>query len=117
MIYVLINLYTFCISMADMDLFQDDGAKDVIVNAGGASIIQLPSIESVPRPQIDWIKSDLRLNVDGPNHYVTLSNNLVLLDTRPQDTNAVFKADATNGQTGANSKTSDFTLVVQGGLN
>ena len=108
----------FCIS--DVIPFPTGSPLDLTVDQGQAKLINLPTISSYPKPSIQWqerISSNPILwNViqsDVEKFEVTLSNDLVILETSLQDSDRMFKATAVNSHTGQRSDTRAYILKVQ----
>lgn len=97
-----------------MDQFSSDADQNVRVKEGDAVILQLPPIASVPPPQMEWFRNKNKMDIYGPNHYVTLQNNLALLDVDMVSDGVPYHAEALNGQSGDNASSGEFILEVLG---
>ncbi|XP_069123043.1 protein sidekick-like [Argopecten irradians] len=99
--------------VAYMDVFSSTTDQDIPVEAGDAVVLQLPDIASVPTPTMYWYLNQNFMDVNGPNHYVSLDNNLALLDIGSLSNDNVYHAEALNGQSGDSAQSGRFTLKVQ----
>ncbi|XP_078319648.1 protein sidekick-like isoform X2 [Crassostrea virginica] len=85
----------------------------VNVQKGHGVKISLPSFKSYPfPPTVEWHLNTNIMAEEGPNHQVTLSKDLVLLDTETQDDGSVYQAEILNGLNGQTSTTQTYTVRV-----
>nr|XP_022318503.1 protein sidekick-like isoform X2 [Crassostrea virginica] len=87
--------------------------ENVNVQKGQGVKISLPSFKSYPfPPTVEWHLNANIMAEEGPNHQVTLSKDLVLLDTETQDDGSVYQAEILNGLNGQTSTTQTYTVRV-----
>lgn len=95
-----------------MGQFEDLTERTVSVEFGGAAIIDLPPIESIPLPSVTWHTED------GPlydiKYGVTAKNQLVILSCDEDDQKA-YRARAINTQLGKEENSAFIRLNVSGG--
>lgn len=95
-----------------MKPFTSTNAIPISVEAGFATILELPPIDSVPEPVVSWKEGTRLVNPDGLNQYVTLDNNLVLLAVDTSDDGKVYSALIHNGHAGDTNHSPDYNLQV-----
>lgn len=89
--------------------------ETVNVQRGHGYKIHLPSFKSYPfPPTVEWHRNSNIMADEGPNHQVTLSKDLVLLDTETGDDGHVYQAEISNGLNGETSTTQSYTIKVSG---
>lgn len=89
--------------------------ETVNVQRGHGFKIHLPSFKSYPfPPTVEWHRNSNIMADEGPNHQVTLSKDLVLLDTETGDDGHVYQAEILNGLNGETSTTQSYTIKVSG---
>lgn len=87
--------------------------ETVNVQRGHGFKIHLPSFKSYPfPPTVEWHRNSNIMADEGPNHQVTLSKDLVLLDTETGDDGHVYQAEILNGLNGETSTTQSYTIKV-----
>ncbi|OWF40124.1 protein sidekick-like [Mizuhopecten yessoensis] len=99
--------------VAYMDPFLTSTDQDIPIQYGNAVVLQLPKIDSIPAPTMDWYLGQNLMDINGPNHYITLKNNLALLDISDVLNDNIYHAEALNGQSGDSAQSGHFTLKVQ----
>ena len=101
--------------VVDITPFTDSGDIEKHVAEGDAVIFDLPPVDSCPPASIQW--TDARGSVlvnSAESHHVTLTNQLVILNTNYDlHNNAVYRAAATNGYTQQRSSSPLYVLRVQ----
>ena len=102
-------------SVVDITPFTDSADIEKHVAEGDAVIFDLPPVDSCPPANIHWADaSGSVLARIAENHHITLSNQLVILNTNyDQHNNAVYRATATNGYTQRASSSPLYVLRVQ----
>ena len=103
------------ILFSDLDDFETHSNLSIDVQSGEGVVINLPSINAVPEPDISWFVDGAP--VSSVEHQITLQNNLVLLNTRIQDNGNIYKAEAFNTYNGMSKSSNEFVLRVEGKLN
>ncbi|XP_062604196.1 protein sidekick-like, partial [Saccostrea cucullata] len=87
--------------------------EDVNVQRDHGIKISLPPFKSYPYPPtVEWKLNSQIMADEGPHHQVTLSKDLVLLDTKTSDDGKQFQADILNGLNGQTSRTQTYTVRV-----
>ena len=69
------------------------------VEEGNALVIQVPYIDSYPRPSFTWRENSQGF-ADQVRHYVSLNGTLVLFDRQISDSNHTYQVVAVNGNVG-----------------
>lgn len=88
---------------------------EISVDQGQAAVIPLPAIDSYPDPTVTWRESSTILSNRAQRHHITLSNHLVVLETRfPEDNDKQYRASALNSFAAESANTQVFTLKVRG---
>lgn len=101
--------------ISDLDPLPTVQNEIVNVQKGHGVKISLPSFKSYPfPPTVEWHLNANIMAEEGPNHQVTLSKDLVLLDTETQDDGSVYQAEILNGLNGQTSTTQTYTVRVSG---
>ncbi|KAK3090478.1 hypothetical protein FSP39_012184 [Pinctada imbricata] len=99
--------------VAYIDPFTTPSPTTIVpVIKGNAATFSLPPIVSVPPPIVEWYKNSVIMAEVGPKHQVTLSNDLIILDADPSETNSRYMATAKNGQSSDSKDTQVYTLQV-----
>ena len=101
-----------------VDIRPFSGGADIEkhVAAGDAAIFDLPPVDSCPPASIQWLDASggVLVNTAAGGHHITLSNQLVLLNTDYDvHNNAVYRATATNGYTQRTTSSRLYVLRVQ----
>lgn len=104
--------YRVVIFLSDMEMFQPGNTETIEVNEGLAVILNLPPLDSVPDPDIDWKQNNSTLSAESIYHHVTLQKNLVLLSNSISDSGRQFQARAVNGFSGAGSQSQSHVFVI-----
>lgn len=100
---------------SDLDPLPISQDEDVNVGRGGGVKISLPPFKSYPfPPTVEWRLNSNIMADEGQNHQVTLSKDLVLLDSQNIDDGKQFQADILNGLNGQTSTTQTYTVRVSG---
>ena len=78
--------------------FSNGGNANKFVSLGRAVVIDLPPIDCYPAPSVEWYDGGggTRVSRESSVYHVTLRNQLVILDARPNIDSKMFKATATN---------------------
>ncbi|XP_048761303.2 protein sidekick-2-like isoform X2 [Ostrea edulis] len=104
------------VDVAYLDPLPISQDEDVNVGRGGGVKISLPPFKSYPfPPTVEWRLNSNIMADEGQNHQVTLSKDLVLLDSQNIDDGKQFQADILNGLNGQTSTTQTYTVRVSGG--
>ncbi|XP_071105902.1 protein sidekick-2-like isoform X1 [Haliotis cracherodii] len=98
--------------VAYMEMFQPGNTETTEVHEGRAVILNLPPLDSVPDPDIDWKQNNSTLSAESIYHHVTLQKNLVLLSNSISDSGRQFQARAVNGFSGAGSQSQSHVFVI-----
>ena len=101
--------------VVDIEPFSASANTEKHVVEGDAVIFSLPPVDSCPPATIQWLDADgKQLPRTAENHHVTLTNDLVILNTRYDVyNNVVFRAVATNGYTRQTVSSALYVLRVQ----
>jgi len=102
---------------SDLDDFETHSNQNIDVRSGEGVVINFPSINAVPEPDVSWFVSGAPMSPEALNHQITLQNNLVLLSTSIQDNGKIYKAEAFNTYNGISKTSNEFVLRVGGKLN
>lgn len=114
--HVIRTLYNIFDDFTDLDPLTSSQDETVNVQRGHGIKIHLPSFKSYPfPPTVEWHRNSNIMADEGPNHQVTLSKDLVLLDTQTGDDGHVYQAEILNGLNGETSTTKTYTIKVSGG--
>ena len=105
------------IFFSDLDDFEPHANQTINVRSGEGVLINLPSINAVPEPDVSWYVSGVPMSRVALNHQITLQNNLVLLSTSIQHNGKIYKAEAFNTYNGIRRTSREFVLRVAGKLN
>lgn len=101
------------VNVAYLDPLTSVQDETVNVQRGHGFKIHLPSFKSYPfPPTVEWHRNSNIMADEGPNHQVTLSKDLVLLDTETGDDGHVYQAEILNGLNGETSTTQSYTIKV-----
>uniref|UniRef100_K1Q4V6 Protein sidekick-2 n=1 Tax=Magallana gigas TaxID=29159 RepID=K1Q4V6_MAGGI len=101
------------VNVAYLDPLTSVQDETVNVQRGHGFKIHLPSFKSYPfPPTVEWHRNSNIMANEGPNHQVTLSKDLVLLDTQTGDDGHVYQAEISNGLNGETSTTQSYTIKV-----
>ncbi|XP_067672270.1 protein sidekick-2-like isoform X1 [Haliotis asinina] len=98
--------------VAYMEMFQSGDTQTIEVQEGRAVILNLPPLDSVPDPDIDWKQNNSTLSAESIYHHVTLQKNLVLLSNSISESGRQFHARAVNGFSGAGSQSQSHIFVI-----
>ena len=109
------NNVTGVLCVTDIEPFSDSINTETHVTEGDAVIFDLPTVDSCPPATIHWVDaSGKQLSRTAENHHITLTNDLVILNTRYDVYNSVeFRAVATNGYTQQTTSSALYVLRVQ----
>ncbi|XP_061168000.1 protein sidekick-2-like [Saccostrea echinata] len=103
------------VEVAYLDPLPNMQDEDVNVQRDHGIKISLPPFKSYPYPPtVEWKLNSQIMADEGPHHQVTLSKDLVLLDTKTSDDGKQFQADILNGLNGQTSRTQTYTVRVSG---
>ena len=105
------------IFFSDLDDFETHSNLSIDVQSGEGVVINLPSINAVPEPDVSWYVSGVPMSPQALKHQITLQNNLVLLSTSTQDNGKIYKAEVFNTYNGMSKSSNEFVLRVGGKLN
>ena len=100
------------IIVAYLDDFETHSNLSIDVRSGEGVVINLPSINAVPEPDVSWYVSGVPMSPQALKHQITLQNNLVLLSTSTQDNGKIYKAEVFNTYNGMSKSSNEFVLRV-----
>ncbi len=101
----------------------ESGNEVLTVDQGQAYILDLPYINSKPRPSVTWYEvidqgsgafpTQRTILTEAQRYQITLNNQLIVLATRLSDNDKKFKARAMNSHSGQMSESQKYVLKVQ----
>jgi hypothetical protein len=96
----------------DIERFIATQDQTLTVTQGDAIIISLPSIDSVPDPEIKWFEGTTEI-IGQERAYKSLRNDLIILESRFSNNNDVYMARAIDRILREKRDTPKYTLLVQ----
>ncbi|XP_043206047.1 protein sidekick-like, partial [Amphibalanus amphitrite] len=102
------------VEVAYMSQFNDTEPRTIAVQSGHAAVLDLPPIDSRPKPSVRWLTAR-QPTLYGIKYAVTSREQLVILSVEPEDEQE-YRARATNTQAGTEETSGPVALrVVAGG--
>ncbi|XP_064623842.1 protein sidekick-2-like isoform X2 [Lineus longissimus] len=99
------------LEVAYIEYFSATQDQILTVNQGDAITISLPSIDSIPDPEIKWFQGTTEIT-GQERIYKSLKNDLIILESRFADHNKVYKAQAIDTILREKRDTPKYTLSV-----
>lgn len=101
------------LNIADMGIFENTTEGQLTVVSGHPAIFDLPPIDSVPIPSVNWLSEEGSLNYDI-KYAFTKANQLIILSADAETDRKAYRARALNTQLGREENSAYIRLNVTG---